>query len=151
MALELVRGFSEQSYVSKRLWKTIRGLKEVGPKLGLFLRNGLHDPNDAHSTAAVAMAGLAGHAVDELALFHGSKLAQTSYTGTSPNGMANDLVNLFEAAGGYGAVMPNGATVTDMNGGYPMPGPGELVTGGGDVVAGFGNEDELTRILRDLF
>ena len=36
MALDLVRGMTAQSYVSKRLWKTIRGLKEIGPKLGLL-------------------------------------------------------------------------------------------------------------------
>ncbi|KAG9708779.1 hypothetical protein KCU73_g17486, partial [Aureobasidium melanogenum] len=61
MALDIVRGISKGSWVSKRLWKTIRSLKEVGPKLGLVTNNTQSDPN--HS-AAVAMAGLAGHKVD---------------------------------------------------------------------------------------
>lgn len=61
MALELVKGFSTKSYVSKRLWKTIKGLKETGPKLGLVSRQTLTDTSDPHSSAAVAMAGLAGH------------------------------------------------------------------------------------------
>jgi hypothetical protein len=69
MALDLVKGFSTKSYISKRLWNTIRGLKEVGPRLGLPSRPLNMDTNDAHSTAAVAMAGLAGHPVDELAIF----------------------------------------------------------------------------------
>jgi hypothetical protein len=34
MALDLVRGMTAHSYVSKRLWRTIKVLKEVGPKLG---------------------------------------------------------------------------------------------------------------------
>lgn len=35
MALDLVRGFSEKSYVSKRLWRMIRGLRQAGFTLGL--------------------------------------------------------------------------------------------------------------------
>lgn len=35
MALDLVRGLSEKSYVSKRLWKIIRGLRQAGFTLGL--------------------------------------------------------------------------------------------------------------------
>jgi hypothetical protein len=65
MALDLVRGLSTTSYVSKRLWKTIKMLKEVGPRLGLNI-NTNNEPSDAHSSAAVAMAGLAGHQVDEM-------------------------------------------------------------------------------------
>jgi hypothetical protein len=65
MALDLVRGLSTTSYVSKRLWKTIKMLKEVGPRLGLNI-NINNEPSDAHSSAAVAMAGLAGHQVDEM-------------------------------------------------------------------------------------
>lgn len=38
MALDLVRGLSRKSWVSKRLWRTIRVLKEVGPKLGLSIQ-----------------------------------------------------------------------------------------------------------------
>lgn len=35
MALELVKGFSTHSYISRRLWKSIRSLKKLGPQLGL--------------------------------------------------------------------------------------------------------------------
>ncbi|KAJ5524018.1 hypothetical protein N7494_010668 [Penicillium frequentans] len=34
-ALELVKGFSTQSYISRRLWKSIRSLRKLGPQLGL--------------------------------------------------------------------------------------------------------------------
>jgi hypothetical protein len=37
-ALELVKGFSTKSYVSRRLWKSIRSLRKLGPQLGLGLQ-----------------------------------------------------------------------------------------------------------------
>ncbi|KAF1841157.1 uncharacterized protein K460DRAFT_359678 [Cucurbitaria berberidis CBS 394.84] len=132
-ALELVRGLSSDSYVSKRLWKTIKTLKEVGPRLGLVVRN--DDTTDAHSSAAVAMAGLAGHQVDELALFsngrHGGGL-------DTPHGMASDLTTLFEAAGGTFQLNGFGGPSAEMP--------------NGEFVNAFGPEtDELARIMRDLF
>ncbi|CAG8900730.1 unnamed protein product [Penicillium egyptiacum] len=35
LALELVKGVSAQSYISRRLWKSIRSLRKLGPQLGL--------------------------------------------------------------------------------------------------------------------
>jgi hypothetical protein len=132
MALDLVRGLSANSYVSKRLWKTIKMLKEVGPRLGLNVRN---DAADAHSSAAVAMAGLAGHQVDELAVFANGRNVNVD----TPHGMASDLTTLFEAAGGF-SMMQNG---------YGLSG---AEAGGGDYVTAFGHEnDELAKIMRDLF
>ncbi|KAI9713879.1 MAG: hypothetical protein M1820_000609 [Bogoriella megaspora] len=141
MALDLVRGFSATSYVSKRLWRTIRELKQVGPKLGLMLRQPPVDGADAHSTAAVAMAGLAGHPVDEMAIYAangGNNLVN------SPNGMANDLTNLFEAAGGYANLMASAGPPTSLNGYAPSQ-------NGENGVTAFGNDDELSRIMKDLF
>lgn len=88
MALDLVRGLSARSPAGKRLVRTMRSLKELGPEL---LR--LHaktsstsmatkpsevqrgdgvassrTQRDAHSSAAMAMTTLAGHPVDEHAL-----------------------------------------------------------------------------------
>jgi hypothetical protein len=131
-ALDLVRSFSSDSYVSKRLWRTIKMLKEVGPRLGLNIRN---EAVDAHSSAAVAMAGLAGHRVDEMAIFSNGQGANID----TPHGMASDLSSLFDAAGNF-SVAGNG---------FGMGG-GEL--SGGEFGGAFeqGN-DELARILRDLF
>ena len=147
MALDLVRNISKDSWVSKRLWKTIRVLKEVGPKLGLVTGNGQKSgdqlilPDDANHSAAVAMAGLAGHKVDEGAFLGERRWTNLgSVTSNSPDGMVHDLTNLFEAAGGYANGYGSGA-----NG---------HVHGGQSVymnMNGFGGEDELNKILRDLF
>ena len=140
MVLELVRGFSATSYVAKRLWRTIRELKQFGPKLGLVLRQPAVDSADAHSTAAVAMAGLAGHQVDEMALYVNSENNMVN----SPNGMANDLTNLFEAAGGFANLLGSGGSSSSING-YSVPQNGE------NGSTGFGTDEELSRIMKDLF
>ncbi|KAJ4296629.1 hypothetical protein N0V90_006677 [Kalmusia sp. IMI 367209] len=131
-ALDLVRCLSSDSYVSKRLWKTIKMLKEVGPRLGLNVRN---EATDAHSSAAVAMAGLAGHQVDEMAIFSNGQNGSID----TPHGMASDLTNLFEAAGNY-PMMQNGFGMSSA----------EITNG--EFASAFGQEnDELARIMRDLF
>ena len=56
MALDLVKDLSAKSWVSKRLWRTIRSLKDVAPRFGL------NPDDDPHSNAALGMIGLArGH------------------------------------------------------------------------------------------
>jgi hypothetical protein len=152
MALDLVKGFSTKSFVSKRLWKTIKGLKEVGPKLGLSpgVSSNSHgmSAEDPHSSAALAMAGLAGH---DIGLGHpfggegvnGGGLA----SGNSPmNGfqMSHEMTNLFEAAlGSVGQGMNgNGGTYVQIPDGDALAGIGSNV---------FGGDEELYRQLRDLF
>lgn len=58
MALELVKDLSAKSWVSKRVWRTIRSLKDVAPRFGL------NPDDDPHSTAALGMIGLARGHVD---------------------------------------------------------------------------------------
>jgi hypothetical protein len=53
MALDLVKDLSEKSWVSKRLWNVIKSLRDVAPRFGL------NPDEDAHSTAALGMLGLA--------------------------------------------------------------------------------------------
>ncbi|CAM1501876.1 Fc.00g038600.m01.CDS01 [Cosmosporella sp. VM-42] len=56
LALELVKDLSAKSWVSQRLWRTIRSLKDVAPRFGL------NSEDDPQSTAALGMIGLArGH------------------------------------------------------------------------------------------
>lgn len=160
MALELVRGFSKGSWVSKRLWKTVRVLKEVGPKLGLASKE--NEPNegqgqqlpgelDPNRSAAVTMAGLAGHNVDEMALFQSDPTAWSAATGnsSSPEGMANDLTSLFEAAGGYQAIGSG-----TLNGGQESDSLYNAPDTGGDgmnsATDAFGDEG-LSSIMRELF
>ncbi|KAL2430460.1 hypothetical protein ABEF95_008182 [Exophiala dermatitidis] len=148
-AIEIVKGFSTKSHVSKRLWKTIRGLKDMGDKIGLLARgpNAINDPEqDAHSDAAVAMAGLAGHKVDYSSYGNSTHTNGNQELGVSPNDalqITNELSSLFELAGGYGNTTPGPETYN-------------FVGAAGDVGLGegfnvFGNEPELTRIINELF
>lgn len=151
MALDLVKGFSTKSYIAKRLWKTIKGLKEVGPKLGLISRQPLPDTNDPHSSAAVAMAGLAGHPVDEMAVFATNQ--GPSPLGDSPTcgqQLSHELTNLFEAAGGYGSLLTsNGQSVDGVNGFVGTQGELSHISEGLSGI--YGNDGEFSRIMRDLF
>ena len=161
MALELVKSFSSRSYVSKRLWRTIKGLKEVGPKLGLELdtererREG--EGEDPHSSAALAMAGLAGQPIPAHTMGGFGAGGQGAVVdGESPevNGfhMSNEMTHLFEAALGAG---------TGLQGGYTpgadgeMGGAAQMLVGmpnGGAGGSGiFGGDEELYRQMRDLF
>ncbi|KAM3418737.1 hypothetical protein BST61_g4711 [Cercospora zeina] len=151
MALDLIRGFSKGSWVSKRLWKTIRVLKEVGPKLGLHSKETTNTPQghkaavieedpDPNRTAAVAMAGLAGINVDEMSLYNGAPQQHQwnapHASSSSPENMVHDLTSLFEAAGGCQGM-------SDMNGEHGG------FTGHG-LHDGFGDEG-LSNILKELF
>lgn len=151
MALDLVKGFSTKSYISKRLWKTIKGLKEVGPKLGLVSRPALSDTTDPHSSAAVAMAGLAGHPVHDMAVFPTN--SDSNPLGNSPTcgqQMSHELTTLFEAAGGYGSVLSsNGQGVDGVSGLIGTQGEIAQVSEGLSGI--YGNDGEFLRIMRDLF
>jgi hypothetical protein len=156
MALDLVRGFSKGSWISKRLWRTIRVLKEVGPKLGLISKDEPHEAQrsqselDSSRSAAVAMAGLAGHNVDEMALYQpAGQTWATPGASSSPEGMVNDLTSLFEAAGGYQTIgngSVNGTQGADAL--YSTAGTGEGIETLNP--AAFGDEG-LVNILKDLF
>lgn len=156
MALELVRGFSKGSWISRRLWKTIRVLKEVGPKLGLTSKD--NEPGQDHPqseldpsrSAAVAMAGLAGHNVDETSLFGPNAPAWSIGASSSPEGMANDLTSLFEAAGGYQAI--GNANMNGNQGVDPLYGAQNIGAEGIESLApAFGGDEGLSNILKELF
>ncbi|KAK4693428.1 hypothetical protein P7C71_g3980, partial [Lecanoromycetidae sp. Uapishka_2] len=154
MALDLVKGFSSMSPISKRLWKTIKGLKEVGPKLGVVSRQqALTNPNDPHSSAAVAMAGLAGHQVDEMAAF--PQYQESDTAGSSPmNGqqMSRELRHLFDKAGAYGNnlfAQPNGQSRDMVNG---FVGSQRDTTSGAEGFSGvYGSDGEFSKIVGNLF
>lgn len=157
-ALDLVKGFSTKSYISQKLWQTIRGLREVGEKIGLLARNGHSAPGhdgevaDAHSNAAVAMAGLAGHPMDELAMFNSGTRNQALKLGSSPldgQQLTNELTNLFELAGGYTNFMGSSTSGEALNGFVGANGEGQVMGEGMNNV--FGNEQEFSRIMGELF
>ncbi|KAJ6085906.1 hypothetical protein N7486_010187 [Penicillium sp. IBT 16267x] len=150
MALDLINGFSTKSFVSKRLWKTIKGLRMIGEKLGVLARPFGTDSNDPHSTAAVAMAGLAGHSIDDLAAY--GPMNGIDELGNSPlNGvqMSHELTNLFEAVGSFGSFMPGTSGPEGINGFVGTD--GEIQNTGEGLSGILGGEEEFSRILRDLF
>jgi hypothetical protein len=157
MALDLVKGFSNKSWVTRRLWKTIKGLKEIGPKLGLITDTDRGLQDDPHSSAALAMAGLAGHEISGLATTFGDNMpAMDNGRGTenSPNGfqMSHDMTSLFEAA--LGSVGHGGAVDARNGNGYVLQDSADGLVGnvaGGVGSNVFGGDEELYRQLRDLF
>lgn len=150
MALDLINGFSTKSYVSKRLWKTIKGLRKIGEKLGVLARPFGTDSSDPHSTAAVAMAGLAGHPIEDLAVY--GPMNGVNELGSSPlNGlqMSHELTNLFEAVGAFGNFMPSSTGPDSING--FVGADGELQNTGEGLSGVLGDEGEFSRVIRDLF
>ncbi|KAL5363962.1 fungal-specific transcription factor domain protein [Aspergillus floccosus] len=150
MALDLINGFSTKSYVSKRLWKTIKGLRKIGERLGVLVRPFGSDSNDPHSTAAVAMAGLAGHPIENISVY--GPLNGVGELGNSPlNGlqMSHELTNLFEAVGGFSSFMASGTGPDGMNGFVGHD--GEIQNTGEGLSGVMGDEGELSRVIRDLF
>jgi len=190
MALELVGGLSAHSYVSKRLWRTIRGLKEIGPKIGLYgpasaaetahhsggaltpatpegaQRNRQHHQahgtqqqqlvqQDAHSSAAMTMTGLAGQQVDRQRMYSPGSGQRIDLPGASefmanPSVMANDLTNLFEAAG----IFAGGTAAATMQAAAYARGEMAPMAAGDDSEAkgeGVAGEEELSRVMREMF
>ena len=150
MALDLINGFSTKSYISKRLWKTIKGLRMIGEKLGVLARPFGNDSNDPHSTAAVAMAGLAGHSIDDLSMY--GPVNGNHELGNSPlNGlqMSHELTNLFEAVGSFGNFLPPASAPDTING--FVGADGEIQNTGEGLSGVLGGEEEFSRVIRDLF
>ena len=153
MALDLVKGFGAKSYISKRLWRTVKDLKDVGPKLGVISRQTtLTNPNDPHSSAAVAMAGLAGHQVDEMAAF--PQLQDPNAAGSSPmtgQQMSRELTHLFEKAGGYVNNMfaQTNAPSLDAVNGFAGSQP-EMTSGTEGFSGAYGNDGEFSKIVGNL-
>ncbi|QPG94319.1 hypothetical protein C2857_005689 [Epichloe festucae Fl1] len=103
MALDLVKDLSAKSWVSKRLWRTIKSLKDVAPRFGL------NPDGDAHSNAALGMIGLAmghmdgNHPVGQSSFSHMSmpqvhQNPSPSETSMDQNGkkIQNELSRIFE-------------------------------------------------------
>ena len=148
MALDIVKSFSSNSHTSRKLWKTIKSLKEIAPRLGVS-RQEPAEVDDRHSSAAAAMAGLAGHQVDRLDVYPHSH--PSSSLGSSPmdgQWMYTELTNLFEAAGGQNSLLPP-ILAADGMGGYM--GPSGLQQGLEAVPPVYGRDMEFARIMDNCF
>lgn len=173
MALDLIKGFSSKSFVSKRLWKTIKSLKDVGPKVGLLNESGSDE--DPHSSAALAMAGLAGHEISSLNNFgmnggapgqtqahppsaqqpqHGNdrvRSASGDVSNSPMNGfqMSYEMTNLFEAALGSASAISGSAH--GFGNGLSDGQAAEAIGGQGAAQGYAGGDEELYKTMRDLF
>ena len=141
-ALDLVKSLSINSRVSQELWKIVVGLKEIGPKLGLMSRESQFTTHDPHSSAAVAMAGLAGHAVDELAAY-----ANGSTSGQQTS-LAGHLTDFFEAAKGHSGAPISGAQGMEGSAPNAYVNAMDEKERYGTV---YGGEGKLSRMFLDLF
>jgi hypothetical protein len=128
MALDLVKGFSAKSAISRRLWKTIEDLKVIGPKLGIISQQDKRVAGDdvgTHINEGV-VSGLPSYPTTDEGLDIPLDMVQMSY----------ELTTLFEGAGR-----------TEMEGRGTL-GPGNDL----DMMPYvFGDDGSLSRILGDLF
>ncbi|EPS35020.1 hypothetical protein PDE_09985 [Penicillium oxalicum 114-2] len=94
-ALELVKGFSTHSYVSQRLWRSMRSLRKLGPQLGLW---GTQKPR-RHDTALELPAppGSSAFLPTVNPAVEGGPSSQT--TPADGTQMTKELMEWFEAVG----------------------------------------------------
>jgi hypothetical protein len=96
LALELVKKFSVKSYVSKRLWKSIKGLQRYAPKPGAHQSQyeSAHDGNvPVHRQVGTPEALQAPASLDMLPEDLDSSAAQLDPSGSQ---MTQDFMSLFE-------------------------------------------------------
>jgi hypothetical protein len=109
LGLELVRGFSAKSHVARRLWRTVKHLKVVGPKLGVFptQEQQRERPNGSRENVAAHQVSTSEHTAPamEYGLDSGysanmpfdSEVSPTYSFPLDGNQLGNELSSLFEA------------------------------------------------------
>ncbi|RLL92962.1 hypothetical protein CFD26_100973 [Aspergillus turcosus] len=122
MALELVKGFSTQSYISRRLWKSIKSLRKLGPQVGLQHQQSAPDERVLTAINQVDMAATSTH-------------SQTPQDGAQ---MTQELMEWFEAVGTLENQIMGVQVFEDGNGRMAN---GYMYDYGGD----------LSSVMRDLF
>lgn len=138
MALELVRGFSTRSYISRRLWKSIRSLRKLGPQLGLQKQR--QEPGPSVGSDADEIAGMA-NPLDQT----GGSSVQ-SHTPRDGEQMTRELMEWFEAVGNIeNQIMGMGTQPFDD----PGLGPYGSRTANGGYMFDYGGE--LSSVMKDCF
>ncbi|RMJ27217.1 Transcription factor [Aspergillus sp. HF37] len=140
MALELVRGFSTKSYISRRLWKSIRSLRRLGPQLGLQKqRHG--EPLPRADTDPADIVGTMPNPLDQA----GSSSIQ-SHTPRDGEQMTQELMEWFEAVGNLeNQIMGMGGEPFEV----PGLGPFGSRTADGGYMFDYGGE--LSSMMKDCF
>lgn len=133
-ALELVKDLSAKSWVSQRLWRTIRSLKNVAPRFGL------NPEDDPQSTAALGMIGLARGHMDHNSQspFQKPPMPGRSQAATpdsmAPNGtrLQSEMSRIFEGYVGLNGFQYANEDAPPTNVEMPTPDSAGGVYGGGD-------------------
>lgn len=127
LALELVKDLSAKSWVSQRLWRTIRSLKDVAPRFGL-------DPgDDPHSTAALGMIGLARSHMESGAAPSGEPAQGAVPLDRNGAMIQNEMSRMFEGYVGLNGVqsVPSNGDGTRATSELQSPRSGAPVYGSG--------------------
>lgn len=142
-ALALLKGFSSKSYSSMRLWKSIRGLRQIAPKLGLSPAAETRDsavPDLGPATVALTevqtpiasllLMPIAGNDTSAMWIPEDPENPGTigsvgSMSVPDMFQMSHDLTNLFEAFGSGGSRLPQ-APYEFHNAGLSLQDNGEI-------------------------
>ena len=124
MALDLVKDLSAKSSVSQRLWRTIKSLKDVAPRFGL------NPDDDAHSSAALGMIGLArgqgfdggtgadngnsGNQTTSFPVAQAATPSQAEQVDQNGNMIRNELSRIFEGYVGLNGFQYGDQPVSDI-------------------------------------
>ena len=148
-ALNLIKGFSTKSYISKRLWATIRDLKGLHEKIGALDRGGGNPVSSSQAQQPQSQRAASG---DTRLVANGdwpfgmpgtgSSVAELGSCPVDGQQLSSELMYLFEWSGEDGAPAPS----SQGYGGY-VGASGERK---GDLDGFNGNEQEFSRILGDL-
>ncbi|KAE9372603.1 hypothetical protein N431DRAFT_439683 [Stipitochalara longipes BDJ] len=142
IALSLLKGFSSKSYSSMRLWKSVRGLRHIAPKLGLSpAAEARKSPMPESGIATVGFTDVQPHVASPCLLpIAGNNTSamwipeDSENPGTGSVGsmsvpdmfqMSHDLTNMFEAFGNGGSQLPE-AQYEFYNAGLPLQDNGEI-------------------------
>ncbi|KAJ5948073.1 hypothetical protein N7466_001088 [Penicillium verhagenii] len=136
-ALELVKGFSTQSYISRRLWKSIRSLRKLGPQLGL---GGQRARSDEHAVGKNHVSGILDSEKSPDPLLTSRINSQTPLDGAQ---MTQELMEWFEAVGNVEDQIMGVGT-----GPIPEEGPWQQMPNGAFM---FDYGGELSSVMRDCF
>jgi hypothetical protein len=109
LGLELVRGFSSNSHVARRLWRTVKHLKVVGPRLGVLpnQEQSRNRSRDSHGANLPRQASTLGHLAPVVEhdlgacyvpnMTFDAEISPAYSFSLDGKRLSNDLTNLFEA------------------------------------------------------
>jgi hypothetical protein len=144
MALDLIKVLSSRSAALTRVWKSIRGLRELGPKLGLTPRQGAA-AIDNHQTLSP------GTSIPDMSAFAQAPGLGNLRPSSGVSQVRDEYANLFKHLEGpnYFFDFPPLADADGTNA-YVQQSNG-TANGGEIFLESLGNDHDLSRFMRNLF